>query len=280
MSDYSLVPVDYQPDFEDVSLVPVEHDPFSEDGEAQQAQAQAQTPPAQPLDQPQQPQSSATKNDPSNIGPPLIGDGGQFSAGTAFGNKAADITSRVAYGLMKQIATLPKRLIDASAADVEHLGDHSYTPQSIGPAVETALMMMGGSGAVPAAANELRAGVSIRRSPAARAAEKGFPGIGTSPNGGPTFAGSDHLYPARPGQLSVFKMPLTGSRKRDVELANKKGGFIRKPKGYVWHHVDDFDPESGQATFELVIEDAHQATSPNSGAVSQWEKFHGRPYRR
>ena len=28
MPDYSLVPVDYQPDFSEVSLVPVDHDPF------------------------------------------------------------------------------------------------------------------------------------------------------------------------------------------------------------------------------------------------------------
>ena len=49
MSDVSLVPVEYQPNFEDVSLVPVDHDPFSEDGVTQQAQSQpAQTQPAQP----------------------------------------------------------------------------------------------------------------------------------------------------------------------------------------------------------------------------------------
>ena len=57
MSDYSLVPVDHQPDFENVSLVPVDHDPFVDDGVTQQAQDQqaAQTQPVRPLDQPQQP---------------------------------------------------------------------------------------------------------------------------------------------------------------------------------------------------------------------------------
>src|ERR1700731_1511952 len=53
MPDYSLVPVDYQPDFNDYSLVPVDHDPFAADGPAQQAQiqqaqAQPQSPPQQP----------------------------------------------------------------------------------------------------------------------------------------------------------------------------------------------------------------------------------------
>jgi hypothetical protein len=49
MPGYSLVPVDYQPDFDDYSLVPVDYDPFAADGPAQaqiqQAQAQAQAPP-------------------------------------------------------------------------------------------------------------------------------------------------------------------------------------------------------------------------------------------
>jgi hypothetical protein len=45
MPDYSLVPVDYQPDFDDYSLVPVDYDPFAADDAVQQwriQQAQAQ----------------------------------------------------------------------------------------------------------------------------------------------------------------------------------------------------------------------------------------------
>src|SRR5580704_12804999 len=52
MRDYSLVPVDYQPEFDDHSLVPVDHDPFAADGVAQQPQIQLAQ--AQPQD-PQQP---------------------------------------------------------------------------------------------------------------------------------------------------------------------------------------------------------------------------------
>jgi hypothetical protein len=52
MPDYSLVPIDHQPDFDGYSLVPVDYDPFAEDGVAQrsqiqQAQAQPQGPPQQ-----------------------------------------------------------------------------------------------------------------------------------------------------------------------------------------------------------------------------------------
>ena len=53
MPDYSLVPVDYQPDFGDYSLVPVDYDPFAADGVAQQSQVQQAQ--AQPQDPSQQP---------------------------------------------------------------------------------------------------------------------------------------------------------------------------------------------------------------------------------
>lgn len=53
MPDYSLVPVDYQPNFDDYSLVPVDHDPFVANGVAQQSQIQLAQ--AQPQGSPQQP---------------------------------------------------------------------------------------------------------------------------------------------------------------------------------------------------------------------------------
>src|SRR6266702_2800275 len=45
MPDFSLVPVDHQPDFGDVSFVPVDHDPFSADGMIEQARTQLESQP-------------------------------------------------------------------------------------------------------------------------------------------------------------------------------------------------------------------------------------------
>jgi hypothetical protein len=50
MSDYSLVPVDYQPEFEGVSLVPVDYNPFSTDGVTRQAAAPQLAPSVAPSD--------------------------------------------------------------------------------------------------------------------------------------------------------------------------------------------------------------------------------------
>src|SRR3954469_6356799 len=72
MDDYSLVPVEHQPDFENVSLVPVDHDPFSADDVAQQAQfPQPQT---QAQQAPQtQPQQSVAGADQSAVNEPASG---------------------------------------------------------------------------------------------------------------------------------------------------------------------------------------------------------------
>lgn len=62
MPNYSLVPVDHQPDFDDYSLVPVDHDPFAADSVIQQAQIQQ--------DQ-AQPQGPAQQQPPAGAGPTL-----------------------------------------------------------------------------------------------------------------------------------------------------------------------------------------------------------------
>jgi hypothetical protein len=71
MPGYSLVPVDYQSDFEGYTLVPVDYDPFAEDGAAQQSQIQqAQAQPQGPLQQ-----QSATGAVQPDAGAPATGGG-------------------------------------------------------------------------------------------------------------------------------------------------------------------------------------------------------------
>jgi hypothetical protein len=82
MDDFSLVPVDHQPDFSNVSLVPVEGDPFGVGGVNQQTVAQAtrtvpapslQPPPAStqpPEPQPRQPVAVADQPSTSTPGVP------------------------------------------------------------------------------------------------------------------------------------------------------------------------------------------------------------------
>jgi hypothetical protein len=79
MPDYSLVPVDYQPDFDDYSLVPVDHDPFAADGATQQAQIQQAQPQGPPQQQP------ATGAGQPDAGAPAAGGGPSGSEGGGIG---------------------------------------------------------------------------------------------------------------------------------------------------------------------------------------------------
>ena len=90
MPNYSLVPVDHQPDFDDYSLVPVDHDPFVADGVTQLAQFQQSprpTQPAQPQPQTQLQQSATGAGQPGGNGPATgsnpSGSGGVAGVGDA-----------------------------------------------------------------------------------------------------------------------------------------------------------------------------------------------------
>jgi hypothetical protein len=121
----------------------------------------------------------------------------------------------------------------------------------------------------------------------ARAAEKGYPGVQVTSNGGPTFANTDYLFPVQAGQQNVLNLEMTGSRRLDFKAANEAVGLqslvpsgADSPSGYVWHHVDNFNPLTGTATLELVERGAHNATIPHRGSVYQWEQLNGIPYKR
>jgi hypothetical protein len=93
MPGYSLVPVDYQPDFDDYSLVPVDYDPFAADGATQQAQFQQPPTPTQPAQpQPQtQPQQPATGAGQPGVNGPATGDSPSGSGGgPGVGNAGSD----------------------------------------------------------------------------------------------------------------------------------------------------------------------------------------------
>jgi hypothetical protein len=93
MPDYSLVPVDYQPDFDDYSLVPVDYDPFAADGVAQQAQFQqppTPTPPAQPQPQTQPQQPAIGAGQPGVNGPATGNSPSGSGGGAGVGNAGSD----------------------------------------------------------------------------------------------------------------------------------------------------------------------------------------------
>jgi hypothetical protein len=156
MSDFSLVPVDYLPDFSGVSLIPVDHNPFIADGVMQPAQAQPVQPQPAQNQPPRPPQQPATGPDLPNVGAPLIGDGGQFSPGVPWANRAADIASKLAgnafHGAINLAAT-PGAIMQPNPyppGSEEAFWYDDQREQLINKAAPAmAFTMMGGSGLVP-----------------------------------------------------------------------------------------------------------------------------------
>lgn len=70
-----------------------------------------------------------------DVGDPAIGDGGQFSQGTAIGNKAADIGSKLGYNVMQRAVTSPynimKNMVEGSQESTQDGGIGELSPKSI-----------------------------------------------------------------------------------------------------------------------------------------------------
>jgi len=167
----------------------------------------------------------------------------------------------------------------SGAATAQLLGASPQAATVIGVATDGILLGLAGRQGVSQVASA-DAGSIERFLPADWAELKGFPGIGTTPNGGPTFANTPYLYPASPGQSSVVSIELTGSRAGDIRAADSASGINSQGIDYTWHHIDNFDLSSGSSTLELVLKDAHTASLPHSGSVAQYQQANGTGYNR
>ena len=118
--------------------------------------------------------------------------------------------------------------------------------------------------------------------PLQRLADRGFTGVERNANGGLDYSNSNALY-NNPSRLkpdgtpvsAVVRIKYTGDYNQDFQAASQAGfGQNSTPSGYTWHHVDDYDPETGEGTMQLVNTDAHQGI-PHIGGVSQYRQATG-----
>jgi len=118
--------------------------------------------------------------------------------------------------------------------------------------------------------------------------KNGLPGIPLTLNGQPTYAGTPHMFPVTGDQKNVVEIKMAGSRSGDFKRANEAAGLLdvvaaqgrkpeQAPKGYTWHHRDDFQPNHtpppyGSCTMELVKTGAHEDTFVHFGSCDQCNK--------
>ncbi|MEG1039681.1 MAG: HNH endonuclease [Pseudomonas sp.] len=97
--------------------------------------------------------------------------------------------------------------------------------------------------------------------------------------GGLDYSGSNALYAKNPNVNPIVTIEYKGDYIKDFEAANKVAELNQKatPRGYVWHHLDDYDPKTNKGTMQLVEQMAHQGV-PHKGGVSQYKAATGRAY--
>ena len=108
--------------------------------------------------------------------------------------------------------------------------------------------------------------------------ERGFHDVNATKNGGLDYADSDALYPIKEGQKNIISIEYSGVYSTDFENASLSAlGQKSTPKGYVWHHLDDYDPKTNRGTVQLVKQEAHSGIS-HIGGCSQYKQATGKSY--
>ncbi|WP_244110117.1 RHS repeat-associated core domain-containing protein [Burkholderia ambifaria] len=96
---------------------------------------------------------------------------------------------------------------------------------------------------------------------------------------GVDFSGSPDLFPVTEGQRNIVEITMQGSRSRDFVQAFKEANISKADAtGYTWHHLNDFNPETGRTTMQLVQTQAHIDTFPHAGSADQFAKHFGVAY--
>jgi RHS repeat-associated protein len=96
---------------------------------------------------------------------------------------------------------------------------------------------------------------------------------------GVDFTGSPDLFPTTGNQQNIVAITMQGSRQRDFTQAYQQSGISKADAtDYTWHHVDDFNPQTGETTMQLVKTSAHVESFPHTGSVSQFDNHFGVEY--
>lgn len=87
------------------------------------------------------------------------------------------------------------------------------------------------------------------------------------------------------GVQAITKIKYSSVRDIDFRLAYEKMGIPNNmidvvKENYVWHHLDDFNPVTGEGTMQLVLKDVHNSAMlgrdlNHTGGVAIWKWFYG-----
>ncbi len=113
--------------------------------------------------------------------------------------------------------------------------------------------------------------------PLQKLADRGFSGVSRNENGGLDYSNSNALY-NKNGANPIQAITYTGDYETDFQNASIAAlGQKTTPRGYVWHHVDDYNPEDNTGAMQFVKQEAHNGI-PHVGGVSQYQAATGQKY--
>ncbi|OXX49131.1 hypothetical protein B9J93_03215 [Vibrio sp. V17_P4S1T151] len=119
--------------------------------------------------------------------------------------------------------------------------------------------------------------LGLAKCPLKKLEERGFTGVEVTNNGGLDYSASNALY-TRNGVNPIQKIEYTGNYHEDFEQASMVAlGQKSTPRGYVWHHLDDYDSVTNTGSMQLVKQSAHRGI-PHVGGVSQYKAHTGNSY--
>ncbi|MDH7447687.1 HNH endonuclease signature motif containing protein [Aquimarina sp. 2201CG14-23] len=78
-----------------------------------------------------------------------------------------------------------------------------------------------------------------------------------------------YLYKGK-SKYGNIKIKLTGVDAQDFKAANKIANLKKTPAKYTWHHLDDYDPITGECTMQLVETKVHRWSCPHKGGAGLW----------
>lgn len=90
----------------------------------------------------------------------------------------------------------------------------------------------------------------------------------------------EHVFHLNGRRYDNIRIKMSGNRDVDFQRAWEAAGLDQHTVGqhssrsYTWHHLDDYDPDSGTCTMQLVLTPIHNVLE-HAGAVHMWELFWG-----
>ncbi|MCY6354524.1 HNH endonuclease signature motif containing protein, partial [Clostridium sp. ZS2-4] len=121
------------------------------------------------------------------------------------------------------------------------------------------------------------------KTPKEKAADNGF-NINETENGGADFAKTEYLYVTESGQEATVKIKMSGKKSEDAKMLFDNLGISKEEQKTLLtenrvFYLDDFDPDTGECTIQIVDKDAYDVVKRYVGAQAQYKANTGIKYK-